>query len=58
MKMTIGEIVDKLKNIDAAICNVRARIDHNCYDSLEDAVEYLEEYRDMIRATKVDILGG
>ena len=55
MKITIGEVVEKLKNIDHAICIVNSHIDHNCYDSLSDAVELLEEYRDLIRSVDVDI---
>ena len=55
MKMTIGEIIEKLDAIDGAICTVNTHIDHNCYDSLADAAELLQEYRDMICSIKVDI---
>lgn len=52
MKMTIGEVIKKL---DAVICDVRKRIDHDMYDSLEDAAELLAEYANTIRSIKVDI---
>jgi hypothetical protein len=55
MKMTIGEVIEKLKAIDDAIRTVNSHIDHNCYDSLADAAEFLQEYRDMICSIKVDI---
>lgn len=57
MKMTVGEIVRKLDEIDVAVETVQTKIDHDCYDSLEDVVELLAEYRSMIRAIVVDIPG-
>ena len=55
MKMTIGEVIRKLDFINATIVEVQKKIDHDMYDSLEDAVELLEEYGRMIRSIEVDI---
>lgn len=58
MKLTIGEVVRKLEDISDAINDVHRVIDRDNYQSLGDAAELLEEYRDVILSAKVDIFGG
>ena len=58
MKMTINDVIDKVNNIHRAIEAVRSSrtiVGHDQYDDLEEVAKYLEEYRNMILVTKIDI---
>lgn len=54
MKITVIELVDKIKDIDRII----AKLENHEYDSqcdLDDAAGYLEEYRDWILRLPVNL---
>lgn len=56
MKTTIGEVIDKVKELEkttSMLCNYI--IDNGCSDRLDVVVEHLEDYKDLIRSIKVDI---
>ena len=53
MKTTIVELVNKLKDINSLI----SKLENHEYDSrcdIDDVVEYLEEYRDLILSREVN----
>lgn len=57
MKMTIGEVIDKLRDIETAIDAIHQQIKTEFLgqEPLSDAIDLLEEYAEVIRDTKVDI---
>ena len=57
MKMTIGEVIDKLRDIETAIDVIHQQIKTEFLgqEPLSDAIDLLEEYAEIIRNTKVDI---
>lgn len=54
MKMTIREVMTKLKDIEYAIDSVRKHTDQNCFD-MADVEDLLQEYATKIKDTQVDI---
>lgn len=54
MKMTIREVMTKLKDIEYAIETIRKNADPDCFDMV-DAEDLLQEYATKIKDTEVDI---
>lgn len=54
MKMTIREVMTKLKDIEYAIETIRKHADQDCFDMV-DAEDLLQEYATKIKDTEVDI---
>lgn len=52
MKITIRELMEKVDDINKTIDAIH---DHTTDDACLKAIEYLDEYVDMLKDTKVDI---
>lgn len=56
MKTTIGDMFSKIHDLDKSIATLCTHIiEHGCGNELDGIVEHLENYRDMILDTKIDI---
>lgn len=58
MKMTIGEVFDKVHAINEAINTVERQLPNDYFAGQEplcDVIDLLQEYREKIFETKVDI---
>ena len=56
MKTTVGEVINKVKDLEKTISELCAYdAARGCNGELDMAIQHLEDYRDMILATKIDI---
>lgn len=55
MKTTIGEVIDKILDIDREVDVIHNLSDHDEYRFLRPCVTYLEEYKTMLLNVEVDI---
>lgn len=57
MKMTIQEVIDKLNDIGRAIDAIDEKIETDSFgqEPLNEAIDLLNEYANIIRNTKVEI---
>lgn len=58
MKMTVQEVLNKVRDIDCAINTVEKMLPNDCFTGQEplcDVIELLTEYREKILDSKVDI---
>lgn len=55
MKTTVGDLIDKILDIDREIDTILNLSDHDEHKFLRPCVTYLEEYKSMLLNTEVDI---
>ena len=58
MKMTVGEVLQKINNIDGKILYVQLQLPDNYFAGQEPlcgVIELLEEYKELLTAAKTEI---
>ena len=55
MKTTIGDVIEKILDIDREVDAIRNLSDHDEYRFLRPCATHLEEYKSMLLNTEVDI---